>query len=104
MNFKEILELTRAGFTRDEILAMDSAEQHIEEQPTGVTAPEENQTPNPSDADSTNSAPSTINLTDEQLKQLIQGVAVQTTSGKVELPKDINSTLADRLASIMKGE
>lgn len=107
MNYSEILELTRAGFTKEEILAMEAAgstnpEGQKKEEPK-KEEPEPKKVEEPIAKDNP-PAPENIILSKEQLQQLIQGVAVQTASGKIETPPTVNERLADRLTSLMKGE
>lgn len=106
MNISEILELTRAGFSKEEIIALATPTQPaptpaqvVEPTPAQIVddgkEPKVEPTPAPAQA---------ITLTDEQLKTLAQNFAVQTASGSIEIPKSSDEKLSEHFLSILKGE
>lgn len=105
MDIKELLELTHAGFSKDEILALVSTKTEP------ATAPIVEPTPAPKaeevkvdKVEPATPAQTAITLTDEQLKTLAQTFAVQTTGGTIELPKSSDEVLSEHFLSILKGE
>lgn len=102
MTTEQILKLVDAGYTRDEILKMDQPAQ-VSEAPA---EPSETPVQAVSIEKQTATAPQSGNVTlsNEQLQQLIQGIAVKTASGSVDMPASIDDTLAARLNSLLKGE
>ena len=103
MKSEEILELVRAGFTKEEISKMDSNSMEVgNEPPAQPTEDSENEKEvldNKAEAKA-----STVTLSEDQFKQLMQGVAVKTASGSIEVPPSIDNKLAERFKSICKGE
>ena len=105
MNVQDILALTKAGFTKDDIMKLSADVQPNPGKPTEDIKPAEAEQPKAPEVVAPAPQPTQqIALNEEQLKQLIQGVAVQTASGTVEMPKDLTTTLNERLSSILKGE
>ena len=103
MKSEEILELVRAGYTKEEISKMDSNSMEVgtepQAQPSEGSEIEKEVLDNKAEAKT-----STVTLSEDQFKQLMQGVAVKTASGSIEVPPSIDNKLAERFKSICKGE
>lgn len=118
MDLNTIVTLLNAGYTKSEIDALISGtsapaapaapvvtEAQVEDVKTLVKTPVDTEpvqtkveeTPQPAQAP-------VYTMTQDQLNQLIQGVAVKTTAGTIDMPKTIDDTLRERLQSIINRE
>lgn len=102
----DILKLANLGYTKEEIDVL------LTEQATPVVEPQKVAEPTKvepvAEVKTEVSAPQTsqtsVTLTSEQLNQLVQGIAVKTASGTIEMPKTTDEILGEHFKSILKGE
>ena len=110
---EQIIKLSELGYTRDEInnllaetpdaAATPAVSDTVQEQ--APTASEVEWKPEAKPEAHTGEKPQAVyQLTQEQIRDLVQGVAVKTTGGVFETPKDISVTLGEHLESLLKGE
>lgn len=114
MDINQILELGKMGFNKEEILMLMNADSTVnktpeikeETAPVSPVAPTE-QSPvvanTPEQAPAAVTTPQTLNLSDDTIARLIQGLNVKTVSGTIEMPKSYNDTIADRLSAKLQG-
>lgn len=106
MKIQDIIELTKAGFTKEEIVELSKSGLIDEEKPEPKTEPEPRPEPEPEPEPKTEpeKKENSYTFTDSQLQQLIQGVSVKTSGGVVSMPPNINDKLGEHFNSLMKGE
>ena len=103
MKSEEILELVRAGYTKEEISMMESNSKGVNDEPSAQPT-EGSEIDKEVLVNKAETKTSTVTLSEDQFKQLMQGVAVKTASGSIEVPPSIDNKLAERFKSICKGE
>ena len=113
MNAKEILDLHKQGWTKEEIQALIKSETETPnaatpavktEQAAQAPAKPEAKPEAHSEPKAAEPAKNVYQLTDEQLQQLAQKMAVKAAGGVFETPKDVGTVLGEHLQSILKGE
>lgn len=112
MTIAEVIELAKAGLTKDDIIQMSEAGVFNEDNTHKIEdnthkiedAPDiqENKEDNKQEEAKQNNTP--ITLTDVQLQQLIQGIAVKTAAGTVEVPENVSDKLSAHFNDLMKGD
>lgn len=108
MDINDILELTRAGFSKDEIMAMASASKPVEkptEQPTKQPAEPVAKTPEaqPENDTSKGKEPEqtqSVTMSNEQFTQLLQKLNLQGASIDVPEKKSPESILGDHFRGL----
>ena len=109
MTIQERVTLLNAGYTKETIDAWEAASAAPVQQPAPAPAPQVVQqvTPAPVQVQQVTpapvqqvTAPQPVTLSPEQLTQLIQGVAVQTSSGTIETPPSAEESLRKLFESV----
>lgn len=109
MTATEILKLIDAGFTRDDILKLDTGAPIVpgqqppepkQEEPKGDPKP----TPEPKTDPDPQPAPVGVTLSDDQFKKLLQQLNVQGASLDVPPDQDMGSKLAEHFKEITIGK
>lgn len=100
MTTTDILKLIDAGFTRDEILGLETGAEVV---PT-ETPQEKTESPSQPVADPEPATPSGVTLSDDQFKTLLQQLNVKGASLDVPPESDIKSKLAEHFKEVTIGK
>lgn len=106
LTMADVLSLAKAGFSADDIktLSLQSAQPAQPVQPAEAPAQSAEVPAQPTEAAAKPNESKNITISESDLQKLLQGIAVSTASGKVELPPGIDDTLGAHYQALMKGE